>query len=134
MRIQSVQSSKFHGRNQFATETVDHYVQDLKKLLLWAYPLTQREAAGVDTMAQSVLAYQYVDGLKTEIRWKLAEVEGTFDQLLSKARFEEARLRDVAQAEKTAGQTKPGGSGGPKQNHTSMSSTQGESAHPKQRS
>ena len=71
-----------------------------------------------ETMAQIVLAYQFVDGLKAEIKRKLAGMEGTFEVLLSKARFEEARLRDVGQVEKTSGWTKPGGS---IQNHSALS-------------
>ena len=46
-------------------------------------------------MMQSVLAYQFVDGLRPELKVKLAGSDGTFDQLLAKARFQEARLRDV---------------------------------------
>ena len=108
--IQSVQSSRFHRRKQLATETVDQYEQGLKQLFLRAYSPTQREAPGAETMAQSVLAYPLVDGLKAEIKQKLAGVEGTFEELLSKTRFEEARLHDVGQVEKTSGWTKPGGS------------------------
>ena len=108
VRIQSVQSSKFHGRKQRATETVDQYAQDLRKLFLRAYSSTQREAPGAETMAQSVLAYQFVDGLLPNIKMKLAGSEGTFEELLSKARFQEARLRDVATAERKSVQPKPG--------------------------
>ena len=95
VRIQSVQSSQFYGRKQLATETVDQYAQDLKKLFLRAYPPRQHEAPGAEIMAQSVIAYQFVDGLLPEIKVKLAGCEGTFEQLLSKARFQEARLREL---------------------------------------
>ena len=96
-----MQSSRFHGKKQLATETVDQYAQELKKLFLRAYPPTQREAPGAETMAQSVLSYQFVDGLVPEIKVKLAGCEGTFEELLSKARFQEARLRDVTPAADT---------------------------------
>ena len=83
------------------TETVDQYAQDLKKLFLRAYPPRQREAPGAETMAQSVIAYQFVDGLLPEIKFKLAGCKGTFEQPLSKAQFQEACLRDVAQTANT---------------------------------
>lgn len=59
-------------------------------------------------MAQSVLAYQFVDRLRPEIKLKLAQCEGTFEHLLSKVRFQEARLRDVAPTEKTNVQPRSG--------------------------
>jgi len=46
-------------------------------------------------MGQTVFAYQFVAGLQPEIRFKIAGNEGTFDQLLLKARLEEAKLRDI---------------------------------------
>ena len=46
-------------------------------------------------MGQSVLAYQFVAGLQTEIKSKVAGAEGGFEQLLVKARFEEAKLKDL---------------------------------------
>jgi len=41
------------------------------------------------------LTYQFVAGLKPGIRLKVAGNEGSFDQLLLKARLEEAKLRDL---------------------------------------
>ena len=40
------------------------------------------------------LAYQFVAGLKLEIKEKLAGVEGDFDKLLTKARFKEAKIKE----------------------------------------
>ena len=45
-----------------------------------------------------MLAYQFVAGLVPALRLKVAGVEGNFDQLLVKARFEEEKLRDLAPA------------------------------------
>ena len=98
VRIQSVQSSRFHGRKQLTHETVDQYAQDRNSYK--AYPPSQREAPGAQTMAQSVLTYQFVDGLVPELKAKLAGSEGSFEELLSKARFQEAHLRDVVSMEK----------------------------------
>ena len=95
VRIQSVQSSKFHERMQRPTESVDSYAQDLRKLFYQAYSRAQQEGGGAEIMGQSVLAYQFVAGLTGDLKAKLVGCEGTFDELLVKARFEEARLRDV---------------------------------------
>ena len=46
-------------------------------------------------MAQPDLSYQFVDGLVSKIKVKLTGCEGTFEELLSKTRFQEACLRDV---------------------------------------
>ena len=46
-------------------------------------------------MGQSVLAYQFVSGLRPEIKAKVAGTEGDFEKLLTKARFEEVKLRDI---------------------------------------
>ena len=46
-------------------------------------------------MGQTVLAYQFIAGLKPEICLKVAKHEGSFEQLLMKARLEEAKLRDL---------------------------------------
>ena len=47
-------------------------------------------------MGQSVLANQFVSGLILELKSKVAGTEGNLDQLLTKARFEEAKLHDLA--------------------------------------
>ena len=95
VRIQSVQSSQFHDRRQKQQETVDGYAQDLRKLFYRAYPRAQQGTQELEDMGQSVLTYQFVSGLLPEIKIKLAGVEGSFDQLLVKARFQEAKLRDL---------------------------------------
>ena len=46
-------------------------------------------------MGRTVLAYQFVAGLLPDIWIKVAGTEGIFDQLLMKARFKEAKLRDL---------------------------------------
>ena len=46
-------------------------------------------------MSQRVLAYQSVSGLLPELKAKVAGAEGTFDQLWIKARFEEAKLKEL---------------------------------------
>jgi len=52
-----------------------------------------------ETLGQTVLVNQFVVGLLLpEIKPKIVGYEGNFDQLLTKARFEEAKLRDLDSA------------------------------------
>ena len=95
VQIQSVQSSLFHDRKQ-TNETVDEYAQDVRRLFYLAYPRAQQGTQETEDLAHTVLAYQFVAGLKPNLKSKLAGVEGTFDQLLIKARFEEAKARDLS--------------------------------------
>jgi len=46
-------------------------------------------------MGRSVLAYQFVTSLLPHLKSKLAGSDGRFEELLTKARFEEAKYRDV---------------------------------------
>ena len=46
-------------------------------------------------MGQRVLAYQFVSGILPELKAKVAGAEDTFDQLWIKARFEEAKLKEL---------------------------------------
>ena len=95
VQIQSVQTSKFHERKQRPNEAVDDYAQELQRLFHRAYATTQHEGRGAETMGKSVLWYQSIAGLRAELKAKVVGCSGDFDALLSKARFEEARLREV---------------------------------------
>ena len=75
-------------------ETVDTFAQELWSLFRKAYPPAQRGSEEAETMGRAVLANQFLVGLHPELKGKLAGQEGTFDQLLARARFEEAKLRD----------------------------------------
>ena len=94
VQIQSVQSSLFHDRKQRQGETVDTFAQELRSLFRKAYPPAQRGSEEAETMGRAVLANQFLAGLHPELKGKLAGQEGTFDQLLARAHFEEAKLRD----------------------------------------
>ena len=76
-------------------ESVDDYDQDLQSLFHKAYTSVQGESEEAEAMGQSVLSYQFVAGLRDELKAKLVGCTGIFEELLGKARFEEARLRDV---------------------------------------
>ena len=43
-------------------------------------------------MGRSVLTYQFVAGLRSDIKMKVAGMEGEFEHLLMKVRFEEAKF------------------------------------------
>ena len=98
VRIQAVQRSRFHERKQFPTESVDSYAQDLRKLYQKAYPSTRQGSKEAEAMGRSVLAYQFIAGLLPHLKAKIAGQEGTFEELLTKTRFEEARHHDIVEA------------------------------------
>ena len=58
VRIQAVQSSRFHKRKQSSAENVDNYAQDLRKLYQKAYPSARQGSKEAEAMGRSVLAYQ----------------------------------------------------------------------------
>ena len=46
-------------------------------------------------MGQSVLANQFIAGLRSDLKSKVVGVEGSLEQLLLKARSEEAKKREL---------------------------------------
>ena len=91
VNIPSVQTSLFHDRKQRAGESVDEYAQDLQQLFLKAYPQVQQGSSEAKQLGKSVLASQFVAGLRGNIKLKLAGSDGNFDHLLTRARIEEDR-------------------------------------------
>ena len=75
---------------------MDQYAQELRKLFYRAYPRTNQATEEVEGFGRSVLAYQFVAGLKRNLQSKVAGVEGDLEQLSLKARFEEAKIRDLS--------------------------------------
>ena len=53
-------------------ETVDAYAQDLRRLFDLTYPQAQQGTEEAEDMGQSVLSYQFVAGLRQEIKIKMA--------------------------------------------------------------
>ena len=96
VQIEAEESSLFHDRKQQTHETVDEYAQDVCRLFYQANPQAQQGTQETEDRGRSVLDYQFVAGLKPYLKSKLAGIEGTSDQLLVKARFEEAKLRDLS--------------------------------------
>ncbi|XP_065888471.1 uncharacterized protein [Dysidea avara] len=99
VRLPAIQSSLFHDRRQHASESVDHYAQELRTLFHRAYPSVYQGTREAEALGQTVLVNQFVVGLLPEIKSKIVGCEGKFDQLLTKARFEEAKLRDLDSAQ-----------------------------------
>ena len=95
VNIPSVQTSLFHDRKQRAEESVDEYAQDLQQLFLKAYPRVQQGSSEAEQLGKSVLASQFVAGLRGNIKLKLVGSDGDFDHLLTRARFKEAKDRDL---------------------------------------
>ena len=94
VQIQSVQTSLFHDRRQRDGESVDSYAQDLKSHFYKAYPQVHQGGDAAESMGKSVLASQFVARLHPALKYKVAGTEG-FDEVLVKACFEEAKLRDL---------------------------------------
>ena len=99
VHLQAVQSSLFHDRKQKSGEPVDEYAQDLRVLFYRAYPYVQQGTQEAEKFGQMVLTNQFVTGLRGDIKMKVVGVEGSFDQILTRARFEEAKLRDLSNNE-----------------------------------
>jgi len=80
----------FHECKQGPRESVDDYAQDLRRLFTRAYPSAQQGTSEPESMGCSVLMYQFIAGLRSDVKMKVAGMEGEFEHLLMKAHFEEA--------------------------------------------
>ena len=96
VQIQPIQSQLFHERQQKPKETVDEYAEALKKLFVKAYSNLSRGGQEAESMGQSVLVNQFVAGLRPGLKAKVVGNEGNMEQLLMKARFEEAKQKELA--------------------------------------
>ena len=99
--IQAVQTSLFHERKQGPQETMDAYAQDLRQLFLKAYPSAHQGSKEAEEMGKSVLSSQFVSGLRSDLKSKIAGMEGDMDSLLIKARFEEAKAKSLGEETRT---------------------------------
>ena len=97
----------FHDRVQGAKESVDEYAQALRKLFAKAYPSVLRGTSESNSMGQTVLANQFVAGLRPELKAKVVGTDGNIEQLLVKARFEEAKRKELATVRSTPQPKRP---------------------------
>ena len=91
--LTAIQTQLFHDRQQGAKETVDDYAQALQKLYKNAYSGVLRGGTEAEEMGQTVLANQFVARLRPDLKTRVVGTEGKLEQLLLKARFEEAKQR-----------------------------------------
>lgn len=96
MQLTAIQTQLFHDRQQGVKESVDDYAQALRKLFKKAYAGVLRGEPETDSMGRTVLANQFISGLRSELKSKVVGSEGNLEQLLLKARFEEANRRELA--------------------------------------
>lgn len=95
VKLTALQTQMFHSRKQGATESVDDYAQELRKLHSKAYSTAVNGNTEAEKVGQIVLLNQFVSGLQTDSQAKVVGVEGSMDEIVAKARFEEAKLREV---------------------------------------
>ena len=101
IRIQGVDTSLFHERKQKPGESVDQYAQELQRLHQKAYPESLRGSEDAEQIGKTLLASQFLTGLRPEIKKNVTGSEqfGEIDKLLAKARFEEAKLLELSSNE-----------------------------------
>ena len=93
-----MQTSLFHERRQRNSVTVDAYAQDIKSLFHKAYLQAQQGGEAVESIGRSVLVSQFVAGLIPVLTTKVAGTKGKYEEILVKARFEGAKLRDLGKS------------------------------------
>ena len=96
VKLTALQTQMFHSRKQGAAESVDDYAQELRKLHSKAYSTAMGGNSEAEKVGQIVLLNQFVSGLRPEIQTKVVGVEGSVDEIVTKARFEEAKLKEVS--------------------------------------
>ena len=107
VRLTAVQAQLFHTRQQQDQETVDQFAQELQKLYNLAYAGATSEGPQAERMGQTLLTNQFITGLRPNLKQKLIGVEGRFEEMVLKARFEEAKTREfVLERPRNAAPTK----------------------------
>ena len=96
MKLTAFQTQMFHSRRQGATESVDDFVQELRWLHSKAYSAAISGSPEAEKVGQIVLVNQFVSGLRPELQAKVVGVEGSMDELVTKARFEEAKIKELS--------------------------------------
>lgn len=92
VQLTAVQTQLFHNGLQGPGESVEHFIQGLRKLFNRAYAQATHEGPQAERMGQILLANQFVAGLRLELKRKLIGVDGTLEELVLKAPFEEAKV------------------------------------------
>ena len=85
VQLTTVQSQLFHNRLQGGKDSVEQYVQDLRKLFNQAFAKATREGPQAEKMGQTLLANQFVARLRPNLKRKLMGVDGSLEELVLKA-------------------------------------------------
>ena len=96
VQLTAVQTQLFHSCRQGQKESVDDFAQELRKLHTRAYAAATCVNAEAEKVGQIVLVNQFVSGLRPELQAKIVGIEGSMDELILKARFEEAKTKEFA--------------------------------------
>ena len=98
VQLPAIQTQMYHDRKEGPLETVDDFAQELGKLYAKAYAAVTRGTPEAEQVGQTVLANQFVAGLRPELQTKGVGMEGGMDRLVLKARFEEAKSKELTAA------------------------------------
>ena len=80
---------------------MDQYAQELRWLYHKAYLESLRGSEDAKCIGRTLLASQFVAGFRPEIKKSVTSCEqyGDIEQLLTRARFEEAKIREIRRSE-----------------------------------
>ena len=73
VKLTAIQTQMFHDRVQGAKESVDEFAQSLRKLFSKAYATTVHGEPEANSMGQTVLANQFISGLRPELKKEVVE-------------------------------------------------------------
>ena len=93
VKLTALQTQLFHSRRQGATESVDDFAQELRRLHSKAYSTATSANPEAEQVGQIVLVNQFVSGLRAALQAKVVGVEGSMDEMIAKARFEETKRK-----------------------------------------
>ena len=96
VQLTVVQTTFFHSRRQGQKASVDDFAQELRKLHTRAYVAATCASTEAEKVGQTVLINQFVSGLRPELQVKIVGVEGSMDELILNARFEEGKTKEFA--------------------------------------
>ena len=125
IQLPAIKTQMFHDRKQGPRETVDDFAQELRKLYAKAYAAVTRGTPEAEQVGQTVLANQFVAGLRPELQTKVVGTECVMERLVLKARFEEAKSKELTAAKSLNSTPKRMSGSTPSRTGTSTSNSSG---------